>query len=278
MEKATKTPVCDIARCLFFSHWHRVNKCTGTKRCRPSLLDTFKPGRLFSSTPISLPLISLPLLSLPYPFSPRGRRRGTHSGAKARIAAPASQARGGARHARGAGRHCHYGSRPALPPPWWSARAAPPPPWWSSCMACMVAGEKSKLPGVRRKPGPRPPRHIDPPRAEDSTSPYSAHPPRRREEAAPPSPRLVLSAFPPRFLLRESFAEAPAGAYKAPPPSPPPARRCDPYSERVTTRDGTNGGRCVLHAARRRRRRLRQAQIRRPRCVRLRLPVPRGPG
>ena len=175
-------------------------------------------------------------------------------------------------------RRCHCGSRPALPPPWWSARAIPPPPWWRSCMACMVAGEKSKLPGVRRKPGPRPPRRIDPLRAEDSTSPYSAHPPRRREEAAPPSPRLVLSAFLPRFLLRESFAEAPAGAYKATPPSPPPARRCDPYSERVTTRDGTNGGRCVLHAARRRRRRLRQAQIRRPRYVRLRLPVPRGPG
>ena len=98
MEKATKTPVCDIARCLFFSHWHWVNKCTGTKRCRPSLLDTFKPGRLFSSTPISLPLISLPLLSLYLILS---RLAG---GAEARTAAPASQARGGARHACGLGR------------------------------------------------------------------------------------------------------------------------------------------------------------------------------
>ena len=98
MEKATKTPICDIARCLFFSHWHRVNKCTGTKRCRPSLLDTFKPGRLFSSTPISLPLISLPLLSLYLILS---RLAG---GAEARTAAPASQARGRARHTRGAGR------------------------------------------------------------------------------------------------------------------------------------------------------------------------------
>ena len=71
------------------------------------------------------------------------------------------------------------------------------------------------------------------PRAEDSTSPYSAHPPHRREEAAPPSPRLVLSAFLPRFLLCESFAEAPShlasssasppcctASAQSPPPSP----------------------------------------------------------
>ena len=133
MEKATKTPICDIARCLFFSHWHRVNKCTGTKRCRPSLLDTFKPGRLFSSTPICLPLLSLYLI-----LSCLAR------GAEARTVPPASQVRGGARHARGAGRslaaaatavadrRCRrrggargpHRCRSWPPPPPWGARAA----------------------------------------------------------------------------------------------------------------------------------------------------------
>ena len=65
MKKATKVPVYDIARCPFCCHCHRVNECTGTKnKVGPFLLDIFKPYGLFSSTPISLPLISLPLISL----------------------------------------------------------------------------------------------------------------------------------------------------------------------------------------------------------------------
>ena len=76
----------------------------------PCLLDIFKPYRLFSSSPISLPLISLPLLSLSILSFLTSWAAQRH----------AQQARGGARPRR----RCHCGSRPAPPPSWWSARAA----------------------------------------------------------------------------------------------------------------------------------------------------------
>jgi hypothetical protein len=153
------------------------------------------------------------------------------------------------------------------------ARAHPPAPGPRAPPVDTRAGRVGP-PRAGRRPthipavqvGHRPRRRIDPARG-GLPLPTPPTPPRRREEAAP-CLASCSPPSPPRFLLRAPFAEAPARAYKAPPPSPPPARRCYPLCERDTRRDGTNGGRCcVLHAARRRRRRLPQAQIRRPRYV-----------
>ena len=120
----------------------------------------------------------------------------------------------------------------------------------SSCMACMVAGEKSKLPWVRRKPGPRPPRHIDPPARR--TLPLRTPPTLLAAAKRLLLPRLA-SCSPPSYLASSSASPLPRRL----PTSLPPPR--------------------VLHAARHRRSRLRQAQICCPRYVRVRLPVRADP-
>ena len=126
---------------------------------------------------------------------------------------PASQVRGGARHARGAGRSLAAAATAGAGRRRHRCGVRGPHREREGRTAAAVVKLLYGLHGGRREEqaargekeaGTQTSSAHRSPRAEDSTSPYSAHPPCRREEATPPSPRLVLSAFLPRFLLRES--------------------------------------------------------------------------